>query len=273
MSRSLLPPSSSGVVEWCLTWSDTKNGTTRQVGCERRSPTGPPCRRKRKLEARRRFLPRWSALRNCQRCLKRRKSGRGRESRSMLATSAAATTGLLATPGSKSAISCSRANCWVRLRSARASMNELLACRSHREYALHIRAVGTPATVVGAFVDDEIVLHRRCSNPVARRMAPSVPTGTVSESWAAPRSCEPACRTVVQSAIDSAREPLETSSPPLEPTARCGRCEPTSGDRKRLARADSCLPGNERSSEAGAAAHAAAAASQGAVRRQNGETG
>ena len=92
----------------------------------------------------------------------------------------------------------------------------LLARRPQREHAFHVRAVRAPAAVFSAFVDDEIVLHRRCSNPVARRIAPSVPTGTVSESLpatvidVAPSglrqvSCEPACRTFVHSASDSAR--------------------------------------------------------------------
>jgi hypothetical protein len=42
--------------------------------------------------------------------------------------------------------------------------------------------VRSPASVLGLLVDDEVVLHRRSFIPVARRIAASVPTGTVSES-------------------------------------------------------------------------------------------
>src|SRR4051812_31366968 len=39
-----------------------------------------------------------------------------------------------------------------------------------------------PGPVLSALVDDEILLHRRSSSPLARRIAASVPAGTVSES-------------------------------------------------------------------------------------------
>jgi hypothetical protein len=42
--------------------------------------------------------------------------------------------------------------------------------------------VRTPATVAGPHIDHEVVPHRSSSKPVARRMADSVPLGTVSES-------------------------------------------------------------------------------------------
>src|SRR3954452_13801181 len=64
-----------------------------------------------------------------------------------------------------------------------------------------------PAAVLSALVDDEVILHRRSSKPVARRIAESVPAGTVSESFPATVtervesgdrevSCEPVRRTI-----------------------------------------------------------------------------
>lgn len=54
--------------------------------------------------------------------------------------------------------------------------------RAEGEYAIYIGRVSTPAAVVGLLVDHEVVPHRRSSNPVALRIAASVPGGTESES-------------------------------------------------------------------------------------------
>jgi len=59
---------------------------------------------------------------------------------------------------------------------------DLLACAPERVDALDIRGVRAPTAVFGLLVDDEVVLHRSSSSPVVRRIAASVPTGTVSES-------------------------------------------------------------------------------------------
>jgi hypothetical protein len=44
------------------------------------------------------------------------------------------------------------------------------------------RGRARPTPVLSPFVDDQAILHRRSFTPVARRIAASVPTGTVSES-------------------------------------------------------------------------------------------
>lgn len=84
----------------------------------------------------------------------------------------------------------------------------LFARLSQREDAVDVGAVGTPGAVSVLLVDDEVVLQRRSRSPVARRIAASVPIGTVSESLPAivmirvpsalsQLSCEPACRTLI----------------------------------------------------------------------------
>src|SRR3954469_9374103 len=55
----------------------------------------------------------------------------------------------------------------------------LLACGAHREDALDVGTMRAPRAVLGLFVDDEVILHRRSLSPVARRIAASVPEGTV----------------------------------------------------------------------------------------------
>lgn len=57
----------------------------------------------------------------------------------------------------------------------------LSAARSEREDALDIRRVSAPTAVLGLLIDDEVLLQRRSSKPVTRRIAARVPTGTVSE--------------------------------------------------------------------------------------------
>ena len=59
---------------------------------------------------------------------------------------------------------------------------DLIACSRQSESTVHIRTVGTPGTVFGLFVDHEVVPQRKSRSPVIRRIAASVPTGTVSES-------------------------------------------------------------------------------------------
>jgi hypothetical protein len=59
---------------------------------------------------------------------------------------------------------------------------DLLARPSQREHTVHVRTMGAPGTVFSLLIDDEVVLQRRSRSPVARRIAASVPTGTVSES-------------------------------------------------------------------------------------------
>ena len=59
---------------------------------------------------------------------------------------------------------------------------DLVACLPQSESTVHVRTVGTPGTVFGLLVYDEVVPQRKSRSPVARRMAASVPTGTVSES-------------------------------------------------------------------------------------------
>ncbi|MEA2185831.1 MAG: hypothetical protein QOK16_842 [Solirubrobacteraceae bacterium] len=85
---------------------------------------------------------------------------------------------------------------------------DLLARPSQREHTVHVRTMGTPGTVFSLLIDDEVVLQRRSRSPVARRIAASVPTGTVSESLPAivtirapsalsQVSCEPVWRTLI----------------------------------------------------------------------------
>src|SRR4051794_27920909 len=52
---------------------------------------------------------------------------------------------------------------------------------SQGEHPLYVGHVSAPTTIVGLLVDHEIVRHRRSSNPVALRIAASVPAGTESE--------------------------------------------------------------------------------------------
>src|SRR5688572_8722700 len=86
------------------------------------------------------------------------------------------------------------------------SASGLFASFAEREHALHIGAMCTPAAFVRLLIDDEVVLQRRSLSPVARRMAASVPTGTVSESL-------PATVTI--------REPSGLSQVSCEPAWRC----------------------------------------------------
>lgn len=59
---------------------------------------------------------------------------------------------------------------------------DFLARLTTCEDPVYVGTVGTPGPVIGLLVDDEVVLQRRSRSPVARRIAASVPTGTVSES-------------------------------------------------------------------------------------------
>ena len=59
---------------------------------------------------------------------------------------------------------------------------DFLARLTKCEDPVYVGTVGTPGPVIGLLVDDEVVLQRRSRSPVARRIAASVPTGTVSES-------------------------------------------------------------------------------------------
>src|SRR3954453_20401173 len=52
---------------------------------------------------------------------------------------------------------------------------------SQGEHALYVGHVSAPTTIVGLLVDHEIVRHRRSSNPVALRIAASVPAAPESE--------------------------------------------------------------------------------------------
>ncbi len=90
----------------------------------------------------------------------------------------------------------------------RHSRLDLVECPPQREGAVHVRTVGAPGTVLSLLVDDEVVLQRKSRSPVARRIAASVPTGTVSESLPATVttrppsalshvSCEPVWRTLI----------------------------------------------------------------------------
>lgn len=96
---------------------------------------------------------------------------------------------------------------------------DLVACLPQSESTVHVRTVGAPGTVFGLFVYDEVVRQRKSRSPVVRRIAASVPRGTVSESLPATVtsrmpsalshvSCEPVCRTLIQ---PSARNALRTS--------------------------------------------------------------
>jgi hypothetical protein len=117
---------------------------------------------------------------------------------------------------------CDAARIGVRLRDRRPVLTEVLqmcgecfghapldlfAALSQREHAFDVWGVCSPATILSTLIYDEIVLHRSCSKPVARRIADSVPTGTVSESLPATVtervpsalsqvSCEPDWRTL-----------------------------------------------------------------------------
>jgi SAM-dependent methyltransferase len=65
------------------------------------------------------------------------------------------------------------------------ALSNLGSRSAERDNARQIGHVRTPATVFGLLVDHEILVHRRCSDPLARLMLPSVPTGTVSLSFPA----------------------------------------------------------------------------------------
>lgn len=51
-----------------------------------------------------------------------------------------------------------------------------------RDHTREIGEVSTPTAVIRLFVDHDVFAHLSSSSPLARRMLPSVPTGTVSLS-------------------------------------------------------------------------------------------
>src|SRR3954469_2461864 len=113
---------------------------------------------------------------------------------------------------------------------------DLLARLTESEHAFDIGAVGAPCAVLGTFVDDEVVVHRSSSIPVARRIAASVPTGTVSESLPATVttrvpsalsqvSCDPAWRTFTQPSAPNAFRTSLNFLAHAEATAPAGRVD------------------------------------------------
>src|SRR4051794_36460575 len=85
---------------------------------------------------------------------------------------------------------------------------DFLPGSAEREDTFDVGGVRAPTAIVGLFVDHQVLLHRNSSKPVARRIAPRVPAGTVSESLPATVtdrvpsrlsqiSCDPVCRTRV----------------------------------------------------------------------------
>ena len=93
---------------------------------------------------------------------------------------------------------------------------DLFARLPDSEDAVDVGTVSAPGAVFGLLVDDEVVLQRRSRSPVARRIAASVPTGTVSESLPTTVtmrepsalshvSCEPVWRTLSQPSARKAR--------------------------------------------------------------------
>jgi hypothetical protein len=65
----------------------------------------------------------------------------------------------------------------------------LLTTLTRRNDAGQVWKIGAPRAVLGLFVDDDVFAQRSVSSPLARRMLPSVPTGTVSPSLPARVLC------------------------------------------------------------------------------------
>jgi hypothetical protein len=58
----------------------------------------------------------------------------------------------------------------------------LVAAATERDDTREVRDVGAPVLVLVLLIDDDVFARRRFSKPLALRMLPRVPTGTVSLS-------------------------------------------------------------------------------------------
>src|SRR5438128_7338622 len=89
---------------------------------------------------------------------------------------------------------------------------DLVAAPTQREHTVDVGRVRSPAPALGLFVDNEVLLHRRLSIPVARRIAASVPAGTVSDPFR--RSSETGVRPGFATSRASLTASPSTSRPP-----------------------------------------------------------
>jgi hypothetical protein len=92
---------------------------------------------------------------------------------------------------------------------------------TEREYPLHVRRVGAPPAVLVLLVYNEVLPYRRSFSPVVRRIAESVPAGTVSESFPAmvTTRAHPGCARTRE--IRTGVEDVDLAPPLARATTRC----------------------------------------------------